>query len=174
MLSRVLRASVAGLVAGCFWACSSDDGVIISEFMASNGTTLADEDKQYSDWIELHNGGKKAVDLDGWFLSDQPDVPRRFRLPAVELGPGDYLIVFASGKNRASPDGELHTNFRLKALSDHLALIRWDGSVRSVFNPYPDQLPDVSYGRTSAGRDDFLARPTPGGPNSEARPRDAE
>ena len=28
---------------------------LISEFMASNGRTLRDQDGEYSDWIEIHN-----------------------------------------------------------------------------------------------------------------------
>ena len=28
---------------------------VISEFMASNSTTLKDEFREYSDWIEIHN-----------------------------------------------------------------------------------------------------------------------
>ena len=41
-------------------------GPYISEFMAVNGGTLADEDAEYSDWIEIHNPAGTAVNLDGW------------------------------------------------------------------------------------------------------------
>ena len=39
--------------------CSPPRGVrwLISEFVASNGNTFADEDGDYSDWIELYNRG---------------------------------------------------------------------------------------------------------------------
>ena len=39
--------------------------VVISEFMAINNTTLADEDGDYSDWIELYNSSANTVNLDG-------------------------------------------------------------------------------------------------------------
>lgn len=170
MNARAVTSLVAVAIAACSaFACGSENSVVISEFMASNGATLKDDDSEHSDWIELHNGGKSSVNLDGWFLTDDPEVPRRYRLPAVEIEAGGYLVVFASGKNRVAPDEELHTNFRLKSLADFVALVRWDGSIRTQIR-YPDQLPDVSYGRVN-GEDTFFARPTPGGPNTEALAR---
>ena len=37
----------------------------LSEFMASNNSTLADGDGNYSDWIEVHNSTIDAIDLNG-------------------------------------------------------------------------------------------------------------
>ena len=37
--------------------------VVINEFMASNGETLADPQGEYDDWIELHNPTTSAIDL---------------------------------------------------------------------------------------------------------------
>ncbi len=45
-------------------------GVCISEFMAINNVTLADEDGAYSDWIELYNPGTNTVNLGGWYLAN--------------------------------------------------------------------------------------------------------
>ena len=85
---------------------------VITEFMANNTDTLQDEDGDYSDWIEIHNPTDVAVNLDGWHLKDaQFD----WTFPAVVLPPYEYLIVFASDKDRSDPAGELHTNFKLKA-----------------------------------------------------------
>src|SRR5688500_6917347 len=39
---------------------------VISEFMAVNGDTLADQDGAYSDWIEIHNPTGASVNLDGY------------------------------------------------------------------------------------------------------------
>ena len=39
---------------------------LITEFMASNSTTLLDGDLQSSDWVEIYNPTAAAVDLDGW------------------------------------------------------------------------------------------------------------
>jgi hypothetical protein len=66
----------------------SDDRVVISEFMASNDATIADGDGDFVDWLELHNQGATSVDLDGWFLTDDMAILRRYRLPEVRLVAG--------------------------------------------------------------------------------------
>ena len=37
-----------------------DGAPIISEFMAINDSTLADEDGEYTDWIEVFNSGNEV------------------------------------------------------------------------------------------------------------------
>ncbi|OPX22818.1 MAG: hypothetical protein B1H04_04500 [Planctomycetales bacterium 4484_123] len=120
----------------------------ISEFMAVNDSALMDQDCQYSDWIEIINAGQTTADLTGWYLTDDPAVPDKWAFPSVQLPVGRMLTVFASGKDRADPGGELHTNFRLSANGEYLALVRPDGlTVEHEYAPqYPPQLPDVSYG----------------------------
>jgi hypothetical protein len=122
---------------------------IISEFVASNSDGLADQDGDHSDWIEVYNPTASPIDLGGWFLTDDPDVADRWRFPSVTLEPSGFLVVFASDKNRATAGAELHTNFKLGASGDYLALNRPDGTVAQAFSPaYPRQSNDVSYGVT--------------------------
>src|SRR5262245_23651530 len=121
--------------------------VIVSEFMADNKNTLADEDNEYSDWIELYNGGGTAVNLSGWSLTDDPTHQARWVFPATNITAKGFLVVFASGKNRAVPGFPLHTDFSLKASGEYLALLKPDVSVATEFAPtFPTQYPDVSYG----------------------------
>jgi hypothetical protein len=121
--------------------------VLISEFMASNGHTLLDEDGDSSDWIELFNSGTNTVDLGGWHLTDNAADLTEWTFPETNLPPAGFLIVFASGKNRAVAGQELHTSFSLSSSGEYLALVRPDGSVAQEFAPqFPPQLEDVSYG----------------------------
>lgn len=87
--------------------------VEITEVCLRNETGLRDADGDAPDWIELHNAGAESVSLDGWYLSDDPESPARWRIPDITLAPGEYRVIFASGKNRA--EGELHTDFALSA-----------------------------------------------------------
>lgn len=122
--------------------------VILSEFVADNKTTLADEDQQYPDWIELYNTGAGTVSLGGWSLTDDPTHQARWFFPATNLTAKGFLVVFASGKNRAVAGAPLHTDFSLKASGEYLALLKPDGSVATEFSPtFPQQFPDVSYGQ---------------------------
>src|SRR5215210_7676856 len=43
---------------------------VISEFLASNNNSIVDKDGAHSDWIEIHNRGDAAGDLNGWYLTD--------------------------------------------------------------------------------------------------------
>ena len=94
--------------------------IVINEIMSSNASTIADEDGDYPDWIELYNYGEDAVDLAGWGLSDDPENLFRWVFPQVSLGPGEFLLVWASGKDRR-PDSSDMTN----------------GLMREVYNGIP-------------------------------------
>jgi hypothetical protein len=79
-------------------------GVVINEIMSSNQSSMADEDGDYPDWIELYNAGSDTVNLEGWGLSDNYMLPFKWVFPGVTIYPDEYLLVWASGKDRkASP-----------------------------------------------------------------------
>ncbi|MEX2187844.1 MAG: discoidin domain-containing protein, partial [Pirellulales bacterium] len=121
---------------------------IISEFMASNSTSLVDEDGDHSDWIEIENRGDEPIDLAGWHLTDNADNLDKWEFPSITLGSGAFLVVFASNKNRAVAGSQLHTDFELSAGGEYLALVAPDKTtIVTEFAPeYPPQATDVSYG----------------------------
>lgn len=143
--------------------------LVISEFLAANSGGMADEDGDREDWIELRNTTGQAVNAAGWGLTDDPEVPLKWRLPAVTVPAGGYLVVFASGKDRAVVGARLHTNFRLNNAGEYLALWEPDGEVVSTeFSPqYPPQATDVSFGTAPSGDLRFFDPPTPGAANGE-------
>jgi hypothetical protein len=161
--------------------------VLISEFVADNNDTLIDEDGASSDWIEIWNSTNATVNLGGYFLTDDASVPNKWPLPAWTLGANQYLLVFASGKNRtpaqavAGQDNpgtaaqpRMHTNFSLSNNGEYLALTKADGaggfSVLTSFAPaFPPQREDVSYGSTDTeGYVGYMETPTPGFTNAVA------
>ncbi len=120
---------------------------IISEFLASNSTGLRDEDGERNDWIEIFNPDSTAVNLAGWYLTDRAATPLKWAFPAVSLAPKSYLLVWASEKNRAVAGQPLHTNFKLSASGEYLALLQPDGNISQQFAPtFPPQIADVAYG----------------------------
>ena len=142
--------------------------VVIREFMADNENTVADTDGEYSDWIELHNTSPDTVNLGGWSLTDDGDELDEWQLPNVPLAANDYLVVFASGKDRSIAGEELHTNFKLDKSGEYLGLVRPDGTtIEFEYAPaFPEQRGDISYGlgADAVSRGYFLA-PTPGTAN---------
>ncbi|MEO0530949.1 MAG: CotH kinase family protein [Planctomycetota bacterium] len=129
---------------------------ILSEFVASNDSTLEDGFGEDSDWIEVRNAGDMPVDLQGYHLTDNAGSDTKWEFPeSTILGPGEYLVVFASGEDTQDPLGFWHTNFRLSAGGEYVGLTDPLGTTLSEFNAggvdYPPQLTDVSYGLAGTG-----------------------
>ena len=120
--------------------------VIVSEFMASNATGILDEDGATSDWIELYNAGIASVNLAGWRLTDDAADLSKWIFPTTNLPPSGFLLVWASAKDRRVAGAPLHANFSLSSAGEYLALVRPDNSLATVFDPYPTQYDDISYG----------------------------
>ncbi|MCA9245594.1 MAG: lamin tail domain-containing protein [Planctomycetales bacterium] len=125
-------------------------GVRINEFVADNEDGLTDADGDAADWIEIYNRTSVALNLSGWSLTDDPTLADRWTFPDVTLAAGGYLVVFASGKDRADPS-ELHTDFQIDTGGDQLTLLMPDGQMvvdqlDPDGTPFADQLEDVSYG----------------------------
>ncbi|MCC5835453.1 MAG: CotH kinase family protein [Opitutales bacterium] len=139
----------------------------INEVMASNGSTIADEDGNFEDWIELYNYGDEAIDLSGWGLSDNYNNPFKWAFPeGVQIDEGTYLLVWASGKNRNDPTGPLHSNYAISAGGEEVILTMPEGT--RVDELEPTAIPrDVSMGRVEGEGDAwfFFVEPTPGATN---------
>ncbi|HEY5910109.1 MAG TPA: lamin tail domain-containing protein [Verrucomicrobiae bacterium] len=127
--------------------CPGRSQVILSEFMADNIRTLTDDFGEYSDWVEVYNTAAIDVNLLDWGLTDTADKPFKWQFPATNLASRSSLLVYASNRDRRTPGQPLHTNFRLSASGEYLALTRPDGTTATVFAPaYPPQVADVSFG----------------------------
>ncbi len=140
--------------------------IVINEFMASNSSVLFDEDGDDPDWIELWNVGADSVSLSGWRLTDDPSNLTLWKLPNLSLASGEFLVIFASGKNRKTRNEPLHTNFTLAVEGEYLALVNPDGAIIDEFAPnYPNQdvwRGNVSYGMDASSQRVFFTQPTPG------------
>lgn len=100
--------------------------VIINELVAdhdpliasgSNGTTG-------SSWFELYNPGNSPVQVEGMYLSDNPNIPRKYRIPSRLLIPArGYMVFYANATSEFSP---WHTNFTLDKNGGMLALYDTD------------------------------------------------
>jgi len=164
--------------AGGNWSVTLNPGlapgdVIINEFLVGNLSGITDEDGERPDWIELRNRGTNAVNLLGWSLTDDPDVPGQWTFSSKVLNPGEYLVVFASGKDRRAPVGgqRYHTNFKLDLFGDYLALYNAESPRVAVseFAPeYPEQRNNYSYGRDPTNSLRYFATPTPEAANGSS------
>ena len=74
--------------------------LVINEIMSSNTDTHTDEDGDFTDWIEIYNPMDAMVNLKGFGLSDDPDSTNKWTFPEVKLFPGQFILIYASDKNR--------------------------------------------------------------------------
>ena len=167
---------LAGRLAALALLCAAPASAapLITEFLTNNNTGILDEDATRQDWIEIYNPDALPVDLGGYHLTDDVAQPTRWTFPAgVNLNPGAYLVVFASGKNRTVPGQNLHTNFSLSSGGEYLALNSPGGTpALTEWNPaFPVQSGDISYGLltpVAGSASGFFTVPTPGAANNSA------
>ena len=139
--------------------------LFINEVMSANILTIQDEDEDYPDWIEIYNASVSPMNLHGYGLSDDPSQPFKWSFPESTINSGEYLIVFASGKDRSHP--RFHTNFKIKSAGEPILLTSPSGIlidyVESGYIPL-----DISRGRMPDGGTEwvYFPEPTPDHENS--------
>jgi CotH kinase protein/Lamin Tail Domain len=140
--------------------------------MASNDSTLSDQDTDFADWIEIYNPDVAPVSLAKWYLTNKASNLTKWKIPAVTLAPGGYLVIFCSEKNYTDPTKPLATSFNLSTSGGYVALVEADGVTVASSYTYPIQYPDVSYGVSQPAGSEvpqvgYFRAPTPGVSNGD-------
>ena len=146
--------------------------VVIEEILANSGPSAGD-------WIELHNRTSAAIDISGWFLSDDGTNLQKYRIPAgTVLAAGGYVVFYeATNFGPASTDPGRLVCFGLSDIGETAYL---SSAANNVLTDYRTQesfgpsIEGVTIGNIyKASSDTFnfvpLATPTPGDANSGAR-----
>ncbi|GAB4026945.1 CotH kinase family protein [Spirosoma koreense] len=131
----------------------------INELMASNAKTLADGSGSFEDWIEIYNPNAFAVDIGGYYVTDNLSTPTKYRLPTgssqTVIPANGFLVLWASEELTR---GANHLNFKLSANGESFGLFRPNGastiSVDQV--TFGAQRTDVSWGRQPNGTANWL------------------
>lgn len=137
----------------------------ISEFMALNDRTLADEEGEFDDWIEIANTQDTARDLGGYYLSNDREDPALWEVPpSTVVPPQGSLLIWLDNDPEQGP---LHAPFRLSGAGGVILLTEPDGETLRDEIVFPAQHPDVAFGRASMVAESslFLLNPTPGEAN---------
>ena len=154
--------------------------VFINEWMAGNHGILDPADNATDDWFELYNAEPFTVNLGGFYLSDDPGNPGKYRIPSngrYQIPAGGFLLVWAdnqTNQNSAARTG-LHVNFKLGGSSGDILLSASNSTGLILIDSihYGQQTDDISEGRYSDGASAryFMTYSTPStnaasGPNS--------
>lgn len=84
------------------YALNGKSQLLLNEVQTANANTLADEDGDYGDWMEIYNAGSAPISLAGFAISDNESEPQKWPLPNVSIAGGGRKLIFLSGKNRST------------------------------------------------------------------------
>ncbi|HLP75319.1 MAG TPA: lamin tail domain-containing protein, partial [Candidatus Paceibacterota bacterium] len=144
--------------------------VVVNEVMAHSHDALPD-------WIELYNNSSKDVNLGGWWLSDNPAVPMKYRIANGTILPAHGYAVFYEDLNFAATNADPGAliPFRLSENGDTVNLFGPGDGLRPDYTEKEDfgaSATGVGFGRyfrksSRTYNFVFMAAPTPGAANSE-------
>ena len=140
-------------------------GVVVNELLARNSTSNTDPGGEYDDWLELYNPTANAVDLAGFYLTDDRDDLTQWEFPEETnpLEPGAYLLVWCDDDE--DQEG-LHTTFKLDGDGEFLAIVSSDGVTVVDSIAFDEQADDISFGRHPDGFESWrFLHPSPGTSN---------
>ena len=126
--------------------------IVINEFMSSNNNYYLDEDGDDSDYIEIYNNSENSINLFDFYLSDDNDELQKWKFPNINLNPKQFLIVFASGKDKKN--NELHTNFKIESEGEKLYISNNNDVILET--PKVNLEQNVSYGLFPDGSSNFV------------------
>ncbi len=136
--------------------------LVINEFMADNDNIITDNAGDYDDWIELYNDYDYAINLSGYYMTDDLGDPTQWACPDVSIPAKGYLIIWADDDG---DQGELHANFKLGKDGEEIGL--YDGTDFVDSLTFGEQTTDISFGRYPDGEDSwyFMEESSPGDAN---------
>ncbi len=138
--------------------------VSINEFMAANSSAVLDPDYgESSDWLELYNNSAVALDISGYFLTDNLSDTTKWTVPdGTSIEPFGFYVFWADGMNTGD-----HTIFKLSSIGEEIGLYDTSETLLDGFI-YTAQTTDISYGKTTDGSSEwsFFQESTPGASNN--------
>ena len=136
--------------------------VRINEVSAANGIFVNEYFKR-NDWVELYNTTDKAIDVEGMYLSDNPDKPQKYQITKGEsqastvIPAHGYLIIWC---DKLEPISQLHASFKLDAEGGEVLLTASDNSWTDRL-VYTSLKEDESAGRYPDGSNDVYVMNIP-------------
>lgn len=137
----------------------------INEFVASNSSEGYYDDifDDYPDWIEIYNAGKNAIDLSGYYLTDDLTDLNKWKIPSDHIIESKGFLLFIADGN----DTLNHTCFKLSADGESIGISNKKKQLLDsvIFMP---QTSDISLGRSVNDIAEWLyyTTPTPGSTNT--------
>ena len=137
----------------------------IWEVMSSNNKYLPQKLGECYDWVELRNVSDGPLDLSGFSITDDLDVPNMYTMKEKVLQPGETAIVILSSTKNVAKSGYEQALFSLDAQDDQLFLFDSNGNLLDYVHLKEIPL-GRSYGRSLEDGGFRYMEPSPENPNS--------
>lgn len=121
-----------------------------NEVMSRNNSTIADDEGNFSDWIELHNPTNNIWHTDQYYITDNINYLNKWPMPDLEIFPFQFHLLWANGQEDLNRN---YCNFRLAAEGETLYLVRKeeDAFVIKQTLVIPELQSNESYGPSFDG-----------------------
>ena len=131
-----------------------------------------DKDLKVISAYEKKNNSGDTIVLSDYYISDDREDYLKYRLPEVELGPGEFILLYCTSETL--PEGYYAAGFELNSENEQLYLATAEGELLDSVS-----LKDIpylgSYGRMAGENGWFyFSSPSPGSENSGGQRRVAE
>lgn len=139
------------------------ESVLINEVQTINVSTQQDNYGEFPSWVELYNPNPDTLNIEGWYVSNDPGDVNYFRFPydndSTKISPHGFMLLWGDGQTQ---QGIRHLNFTLNANGECFILSK-PNSAFSDSTCYGLIAADHSYGRISDGNTSWqnFVIPTP-------------
>ena len=130
---------------------SADDGIYVNEYF------------KRKDWVELYNTTDEPYDVEGMYLTDNPEKPKKYQITKGEtqantmIPAHGHLVIWC---DKESPLSQLHASFKIDADGDELQLMAADESWTDRL-VYPAHKSDQTVGRYPDGSNEVYVMNVP-------------
>ncbi|MDP4630506.1 MAG: CotH kinase family protein [Flavobacteriales bacterium] len=165
MILNLLKRS-AVIILALIASFSASSQVVINEFCFANYSDYA-VGGEFEDWVEFYNPTGAAVNIGGYWLSDNVLNPQKYQIPATVSVPANgYKLILVSGVGAYNPGflGQTNTNFKVSQ-SDGEELV-FSSPAGVILESYdfdiisPNQR-NQSYGRVPNGTGSMVIQTNP-------------
>ena len=161
---------------GAYYVYSAGDYPYLVPNLVVVNEVMAHSHDAAPDWIELLNNSAQDLNIGGWYLSDDPATPMKFRIADGTILPGGGYLVFYEDQHfgAASTNAGALIPFALSENGDSVNIFGPSDGLRPDYSEREDfgaSATGVSFGRyfkASTRTYNFvsMASPTPGAANS--------